>query len=94
MSSKLRETAGDSKRKNMDVVSFHAEFFVACQNKTPTCTDVVTPAAPSDSNCWHTHSGALPSFLVRLSQVCTQIITQVTGISLQYIISLIVLHRH
>lgn len=54
MSSKLRETTGDSTRKNMDVVSFHAEFFVACQNETPTCTDAVTPAAPSDSSCWHT----------------------------------------
>lgn len=62
MSSKLRETAGDSKRKNMDVVSFHAKFFVACQNKTPTCTDVVTPAAPSDSNCWHTSQWSFAIF--------------------------------
>lgn len=57
-----RETAGDSEPKDKDVVSFKAKFFVACQYKTPTCADVVTPAAPSDSNCWHTSQWSFAIF--------------------------------
>lgn len=51
---KLRETAGDSEQKDVDAVCFNTKCCVACQYKTPTSADVVTPAAPSDSNCWNT----------------------------------------
>lgn len=51
---KLRAASGDSGCWDMDVVSFSAKYFVAYRYKTPTWADDVTPAAPSDSICWHT----------------------------------------
>lgn len=61
MSFKLREAAGDSEWRGMDV-SFDAKFFVAYQYKTPTCANVVTPAAPSDSICWQTSQWSFAIF--------------------------------